>query len=424
MPPDWSTARNILAVRLDALGDVLMTTPALRALRGEQGERRVTILTSPAGAAVAEMLPDVDDAIVYEAPWMKATAVRSDAAYDQQMNALLKERDFDGAVIFTVFSQNPLPAALLCYLAEIPLRLAHCRENPYQLLTDWVAEGEPQTQIRHEVRRQLDLVAAVGFQPADEQLRLVPPVEAGQRVANLLNEIGLAHSRDWLVVHPGASAPSRRYPPEHYAAAAQTLAGDHGLRLLFTGSASETALVESIRAQISADTISLAGELSLAELAALIAAAPLVLTNNTGPAHIAAAVGTPVVDLYALTNPQHTPWQVPQRTLFHDVPCKNCFKSLCPQQHHDCLRLVAPAQVVNAVLSLLSESNSSWQPEARARDADTAGAVSGTCSPAVSESLACASGCHIPAHPATNEGTSPCIPLASTPSITTLPLAS
>jgi lipopolysaccharide heptosyltransferase II len=421
MPRDWSTARNILAVRLDALGDVLMTTPALRALRGEHGERRVTLLTSPGGAAVAQMLPDVDDAIVYEAPWMKATALRSEAAYDQRMIALLKERQFDAAVIFTVFSQNPLPAALLCYLAEIPLRLAHCRENPYQLLTDWVAECEPQAQVRHEVRRQLDLVRSLEFQTADERLRLMPPAEAVEHVANLLHEIGLDNSRDWLVLHPGASAPSRRYPPELYAAAAQTLAAEYGLRVIFTGGVNETALVESIRSQITAETISLAGELSLAELAALIAAAPLLVTNNTGPAHIAAAVGTPVVDLYALTNPQHTPWQVPQRTLFHDVPCKNCFKSICPQQHHDCLRLVTPAQVVEAVLSLLAEARFRWRPEARARDADTAGAASETCSPAVSESLAGASDCHTPA---TTEGTNPCIPSASMPSITTLPLAS
>ena len=74
------------------------------------------------------------------------------------------------------------------------------------------------------------------------------------------------------------------------------------------------------------------------------------MANNTGPVHIAAAVGTPVVDLYALTNPQHTPWGVPNRVLFHDVPCKYCYKSVCPQGHHDCLRLVRPEDVVTAVI--------------------------------------------------------------------------
>jgi ADP-heptose:LPS heptosyltransferase len=87
-----------------------------------------------------------------------------------------------------------------------------------------------------------------------------------------------------------------------------------------------------------------------------VEAAPLLLCNNSGPVHVAAAVGTPVVDLYALTNPQHTPWAVPHRVLFHDVPCKYCYKSFCPEGHHDCLRLVPPATVVEAALSLLPAS--------------------------------------------------------------------
>jgi ADP-heptose:LPS heptosyltransferase len=80
-----------------------------------------------------------------------------------------------------------------------------------------------------------------------------------------------------------------------------------------------------------------------------------VITNNTGLVHVAAAVDTPVVDLYALTNPQHTPWLVPHRVLSHDVPCKYCYKSVCPLEHHDCLRRIAPADVVSAALELREE---------------------------------------------------------------------
>ncbi|MDQ5852190.1 MAG: glycosyltransferase family 9 protein, partial [Chloroflexota bacterium] len=116
------------------------------------------------------------------------------------------------------------------------------------------------------------------------------------------------------------------------------------------------ALVEHIRTAMEAPSYSLAGKLSLPELAALIEQAPLLLSNNTGPVHIAAAVGTPVVDLYALTNPQHIPWMVPQRVLFHDVPCKYCYKSVCPEGHHNCLRLVTPQSVVQAVRALLDET--------------------------------------------------------------------
>ncbi|EYB69158.1 hypothetical protein DEIPH_ctg011orf0144 [Deinococcus phoenicis] len=346
----WSEARNILAVRLDTLGDVLMTTPALRALKGGSPGRRLTLLTSPPGAAVARLVPEIDEVLVYGAPWLKATPPRTSSVPDLEMIHLLREQQFDAAVIFTVYSQNPLPSAMLCSLADIPLRLAHCRENPYQLLTDWVRETEPEGGIRHEVQRQLDLVAAVGARTPDERLSLSFSPGAAARVAERL--AGLALTRPWVVIHPGATAASRRYPPESFAQAARQLAGQ-GLTLLFTGSGGEAELIADIRRMAGGVGHSLAGELDLEELSALIARAPLLISNNTGPAHMAAALGTPVVDLYALTNPQHTPWQVPSRVLSHDVPCRWCYRSVCPEGHHLCLRGVPPEEVVAAALDLL-----------------------------------------------------------------------
>ena len=126
------------------------------------------------------------------------------------------------------------------------------------------------------------------------------------------------------------------------------------MQIVFTGSESEAALVAQAAAHMPQRPISLAGRLGLGELAALIDGAQALLCNNTGPAHMAAALGTPVVVLYALTNPQHTPWQVPARVLSHDVPCRHCLKSRCPQLHHDCLERIAPEAVAGAVLELLA----------------------------------------------------------------------
>ncbi len=121
---------------------------------------------------------------------------------------------------------------------------------------------------------------------------------------------------------------------------------------MLTGGPAERELVEFIRARAAVPTLALAAG-DLGDLAALVEAAPVLIANNSGPAHVAAAVGTPVVDLYALTNPQHTPWGVPSRVLSHDVPCKYCYKSVCPEGHHDCLRRVPPAAVARAALDLL-----------------------------------------------------------------------
>ncbi|MBV9080639.1 MAG: glycosyltransferase family 9 protein, partial [Elusimicrobia bacterium] len=253
-------------------------------------------------------------------------------------------------------SQNPLPAAMMCYLAEVPLRLAHCHENPYQLLTDWVKDPDPADGIRHEVKRHLDLVATVGFHTSNERLSLAVPVDDRERVRALMRAKRLVPERPVIVVHPGATAPSRRYPPEQFAAAARRLVTEDGAQIVLTGDPSEAELLEQIRHLMDVPAVTLAGRLSLGELSAVIAESSLLLVNNTGPAHIAAAVGTPVVDLYALTNPQHTPWMVPSRVLFHDVPCRNCFRSVCPEGHGNCLRLVSPDAVVAAVRELIPTS--------------------------------------------------------------------
>ncbi len=352
---NWQTAQSILCVRLDSLGDVLLTTPAVRALKQSGSGRRVTLLTSPSGAAAARLVPEIDEVIVYEAPWMKAGGERCGSSADRQTIGQLAARSFDAAVIFTVYSQNPLPAALFCFLADIPLRLAHCRENPYQLLTDWECEPEPEQLVRHEVRRQLDLVATIGAACSDDRLRIRIPCEAQRRVRRLSREIGLESSGSWVVMHPGSTAASRRYAPEQFAAVADHLC-ELGLQVVFTGDESEQGLIETIAMKMVSTPHSLCGRLDLAELAALIGIAPVLVSNNTGPVHVAAAVGTPVVDLYALTNPQHTPWRVPHRVLYHDVPCRYCYRSICPEGHHNCLRLVEPEEVVRAVLEMLDET--------------------------------------------------------------------
>jgi len=351
----WDNAKNILCVRLDTIGDVIMTTPAMRALRASQPERRITLLTSSAGSVVAPLIPELDDLIIYDSPWLKATAPRVDSRPEYEMIERLRQANFDAAVIFTVYSQNPLPSAFLCYMAGIPLRLAHCHENPYQLLTNWIKDPEPDQFTRHEVSRQLDLVASVGSEIADQRMSLQVPEAARMRVLQLLQELGINLGHPWIVIHPGATALSRRYPPERFAAVADQLVQQYGIPVIFTGTEPEQELVTSIRQTMSATSHALVGCLNLGELTALLNLAPLLISNNTGPVHIAAAVGTPVVDLYALTNPQHTPWEVPNRVLFHDVPCRICYKSICPEGHYHCLRLVEPETVVDAALELLQE---------------------------------------------------------------------
>lgn len=358
----WRTARRILAVRLDNLGDVLVTTPALHAIKESLPQAHLTLLVSAVGAQVAALDPDVDDTIVYAAPWMDTwRQLPQDSVREQRMIETLRAGGYDGAIIFTSYHQSPLPAAYLCYLADIPLRAAASIDGPGSLLT---TRHKHPTQIMHEVERGLDLVGALGMYAPDTDLRLRIPAHVRSSVQSRLRALGVMRSSSHnpvVVVHPGCSMPARTYPREMYAEVVTRLIHRLGATVLLTGAPDEHALVKWIYEAMPNDARGsvhpLAGTLSFAELCALIESADCTITNNTGPMHIAAATKTPVVALFALTNPpeQWGPWRVANRTLFHDVPCRICYSRVCPYGH-ECLRLVSPDMVVSAAADLLEET--------------------------------------------------------------------
>jgi len=319
LPDRWRAVRRILCVRLDNMGDVLMTTPAFRALKASFPGVHLTLLTSSMGAGVAPYVPEIDAVLTFDVPWVGLNGAVPSPDVVMALVERLRRGRFDAAILFTVFSQNPLPAALVCYLAGIPLRLGYCRENPYGLLTDWVPDREPFDGIAHEVTRQLDLVAQVGARTSDDRLSLSVSDAMRAGALSKLRAAGIDPARPWLLLHPGASEARRRYPAAGFVAAGRLLAADGG-QIAVTGAASERALAEDVAAGIGPGAASLAGSLDLGAFIGLVAEAPLLVSNNTGPVHIAAATGTPVVVLYARTNPQHTPWRVPCRVLPFDVP--------------------------------------------------------------------------------------------------------
>lgn len=348
---------KVLCVRLDNFGDVIMTTPAFHALKQSNPTSHLTLLTSPIGAEIAQFIDEIDDIIPFEVPWMKTNNATSKSAQVQSLIERLSSEQFDAAIIFTVFSQNPLPAAMLCYLADIPLRIAYCRENPYGLLSHWQPDQEPFKPIQHEVMRQLALVMPFGVTNSDPKLRLRLDPNLRASALTKLKDQGLDLDHPWLILHPGVSEAKRRYPSENYLEAGQQLQVD-GWQIVITGSHSERDLTKRVASGVNG--FDLAGQLSLGELIGLVHAAPILIANNTGIVHIAAATGTPVIVLYAHTNPQHTPWQVPHRTLYFDVPpelqsqnvlLRHTYRQFVSQPVID----ATPNDIVNAVKELTHE---------------------------------------------------------------------
>src|ERR1044072_7874235 len=164
----WNRCKKILCIRADNMGDLVMTTPALKALKATF-QCHITVLTSTMAQPITGFIPVIDDVIFCDLPWEKANAAITGTKLTELANRL-SSYEFDAAVIFTVYSQSALPAAMLAMLAGIPKRLAYCRENPYDLLTHWLPDKEPYSFVQHQVQRDLNLVAVTGANIQDDSL--------------------------------------------------------------------------------------------------------------------------------------------------------------------------------------------------------------------------------------------------------------
>jgi heptosyltransferase-3 len=343
--------RRVLVVRTDSDGDVLLAGPAVRAVAAHAS---LTMLVSPAGEQAARLLPGVDDVIVFAAPWSGYRSPAVDAGATARLVDRVRAGRFDAAVVLTSWHQSPLPAALLLRLAGVPFLAAASEDYPGSLLdlrfrADRGAPGQV-----HEVEAMLALARAAGFEPievGDEATRLA----VRRPLPALPADVG---TEPYVVVHPGASVPARAPRPEDAAGIVAELVR-RGRRVVVTGGPCESSLTAAVVRRSACDpVVDLGGRTDLATLAAVLEAADVVVAGNTGPAHLAAAVGTPVVSLFAPVVPleRWRPWGVPVRVLGEqDSACRGTGARECPVPGHPCLASVPVQKVADAVAELVAD---------------------------------------------------------------------
>jgi lipopolysaccharide heptosyltransferase II len=336
---------NVLVRGVNWIGDAVMTMPALKALKGSDGGRKISLLVKPWVAPLFEKDPNVDEIILYSGEY-------AGLAGRLRLAARLRKHRFCSAVLL----QNAFDAALIAFLAGIPERIGYRRDHRGPLLTRAVPFGGSAGALHH-VDYYLNLLSEAGFEvlksPPWIYLSLEERLRARESLAPLRRPV--------VGLNPGAVyGSSKRWPAARFAEVARRVIGEAGGSAVIFGGPSETAIAEEILGRLPdpADSriLVMAGRTSLRELAALISECDVLVTNDSGPMHIGYAVGTPLVAIFGSTSPELTgPIGQSYRVIRKEVECGPCFERECRRGDLKCMDLVGPAEVFEAAKGFVKD---------------------------------------------------------------------
>ncbi len=340
---------RILVRGTNWLGDAVLTTPALQALRSGFPHARIALLVKPAVAELFQHHPAVDEIIPYRDPGPHA-GLGGKLALARQ----LSRGQYDLAVLF----QNAFEAAAITALAGIPNRYGYATDGRWFLLTHRVPRI-PGLRRRHQAEYYLELLRPLGI-PID----LAPPAlqttpEEDAAACALLSELAVQPGRTLIGLNPGSTyGAAKRWLPERYAEVADRLAADHDGHVLIFGGRGEEPLGASVAGMMRAPVTVLSGRTTVRQLMALIKQCRLFLTNDTGPMHIAAALGVPMVAIYGPTDPITTaPFGKGHELIRKPVDCSPCLLRECPIDHR-CMQGIGADEVYRAAVRQLGTRNS------------------------------------------------------------------
>lgn len=341
---------RVLVLRLDRIGDVALSFPAVRSIRNQYPNARITWLVRPAARALAERCPDSDEVIEYD--YARGGRHRGLMGW-RSLLVQLRRRKFDMAfVLHPTFRSHVLAAA-----AGIPYRAGTAVRGGW-LLTHRIADLRREG-YQHESRYAQDVTRALGIPQTDELPRLDLYHEDRMNAAAALRNAGADPERPYVVFHAGSSSVSKCWPREHFEALARRFQNDRSLQIVWTGDAS-TAETNAWLAQRVPGSVDLTGRTDVPSLGALCRDAAVVVTNDSGPAHIAAASGAKVVSIFGrkergLSERRWAPLGPRVRALRKEVGCVTCLADRCTIGF-ECLRALEPDEVHAAAQELMSRA--------------------------------------------------------------------
>ncbi len=340
-----SALKRVLVRAPNWIGDAVMCEPALSALRALFPQAELTLLAKPAIAELFTGHPDVNHVLVYEDRGRHAGLTGK-----WRLAQTLRRLRFDLAILF----QNAFEAALLAFLAGIPRRYGYASDGRRLLLSDPVPRPG-RAALPHQVQYYLDMLRPLGWEGNAGTPRLFLSLEEQQAMANRLAESGIGGSDLLIGINPGSTyGGAKRWLPERFAETADRLAAKYGAKVLIVGARGEEALGCAIAGRIKATTVVLSGRTSVRELMAAVKRCSVFVTNDTGPMHIAASFGVPLVAVFGPTDWRTTaPVGTGHALVRQPVDCAPCLLRECPIDHR-CMTRVTTDQVYEAAVKQLS----------------------------------------------------------------------
>jgi len=334
--------KNILLIRLSSLGDIVLASPAIRAVRQHFPDARISMLVAKQSADLIAENPHLDEVIPFD-----REARDKNTSEMMRIIRILREREFELVVDF----QRKFRTGLLAYLSG-----AKCRVGNGPLCTIRV----PDRINKHAIDRYFDLLHAIGIKTKDRRLELFLAKSDRVYARKILNAKGVCPDRIKVALFPGAGWKLREWMPARFAAVGDRVAVHFEAQVLLFGGPKERELVDHVASLMTTTPITVAEALPIRRFAALVEQCNLFITNDTGPMHIAAAMQTPTVALFGPGDHiRFQPLEPIHTTIRHHVPCNPCKQFTNKCKNNICMKLITVDEVWETVCRKLSSLNNS-----------------------------------------------------------------
>lgn len=342
-------SKRILIVRLDRIGDVVLSTPVIKGLRDAYPDSHIAMMVRPYAREIVEGNPYLNEVIIYDKDGRHGGIV-GNFKFIQE----LKDKKFDIAIALHPTNRTHI----VLKLAGIPERIGYDRKAGF-LLTKRIPHTK-QFGMKHEIDYALDILKYIGIEPKDRTLYMPVNGVSERKIEGILKENGVKDSDILIAINPGASCASKRWGIENFADVANGLIEKYGAKVVVISGRSDRHFGDKLASFITRDCINLSGKTGIGDIASLLRRAKLFISNDSGPVHIGCAVGIPVIAIFGRSDRGLSPerWGPSGKhdvALHKSVSCEICYAHNC-KSGFKCLDSITPAEVIAAAGKILNGS--------------------------------------------------------------------